>query len=65
MLKVKNEYAAFCLDETAVYFYLKWEASEKSYNELWKEQSKSLNRIIDKKESKKPKSKKGKKWPST
>ena len=61
MLKVKNEYAAFCLDETAVYFYLKWEANEKSYNEGWKAQSKMFDRKIDKQK----KSKKGKKWPST
>ena len=53
MLGIKNEYADFCVDETAVYLYLKWEASEKSYNENWKEQSENLDRKIAKQNKKK------------
>ncbi len=36
------------MDEVALYLFIKWEKSEKTYNEKWKEQSMSLTKKIDK-----------------
>jgi len=56
LLKIDGEYEAFCMDEVALYLYMKWETSEKTYIEKWKEQSKSFTGRIDK-TKKKPKTK--------
>lgn len=47
MLKINNDYEAFCMDEVGLYLYMKWEVSEKTYNEKWKEQSETLGKKID------------------
>ena len=44
------------MDEVALYLYMKWEASEKTYSEKWKEQSETLFSKIDS-AKKKPKTK--------
>ncbi len=62
LLKIKNDYEAFCIDEVGLYLYVKWKAGEKTYNENWKDQSMSLTSRMDKTMGKNNKGFKGKKW---
>ena len=47
ILKINDEYEAFCIDEVALYLCMRWEASDKTYIEKWKEQSETLFNKID------------------
>lgn len=48
MLKVKNDYEAFCLDEASLYVYMKWQAGEKTYREKLFEQNKEFQKFSKK-----------------
>ena len=39
MLKVKDDYISFCLNEASLYVYMKWQAGEKTYREKLFEQN--------------------------
>ena len=41
-LKLKNDYEAFCVDEAALYVYMKWKAGEHTYIEKVMAQNKGL-----------------------
>ena len=56
ILKINDDYEAFCIDEVALYLYIKWEAGEKTHIEKWKEQSETLFNKMDS-TKKKPKTK--------
>ena len=34
ILKIKNDYLAFCIDETSHYVYLKWKSNAKNQDDL-------------------------------
>jgi len=48
MLKIKNDYEAFCVDEASLYVYQKWLAGEKTYIEKVMKQNRGLRAWGDK-----------------
>ena len=49
MLKIKDDYLSFIVDETALYMYMKWKAGEKTYREKLFEQNKEFQKVGSKK----------------
>ena len=52
MLKIKNDYISFCLDEASLYIYMKWKNGEKTYREKLFEQNKAFQNLDNKKKDK-------------
>ena len=39
ILKIKDDYVSFCVNEASLYIYMKWKAGEKTYREKLFEQN--------------------------